>query len=190
MNQDNETKQDAWEDPDDLMLEDEPIKTLVLRRYEIGSNPYADKNPNLWTDTRMIINEVAEGRFDFDFFLKMISNAFHYMMSFYDMEREIIEEEGEEDGDIEVYREKEDVHIAVVLREFADLQGDGSDEFKAARLIAEAICMQLCTRLIPPEEGDPRETLVVLDRKSKRFELTIRGCHVDASPLFSEECAL
>ena len=181
MNRDNETKQDAWEDPDDLMLEDEPIKTLVLRRYEIGASPYEGINPNLWSDIRLIINEIEEGMFDFDFFLRKISIEFAYMKSIYDLER---------DYGIEVNRRKEDVHIAVVLREFADLQGDGSDEFKAARLIAEAICMQLCTRLIPPEEGDPRETLVVLDRKGKRFELTIRGCHVDASPLFSEECAL
>lgn len=113
MNRDNETKQDAWEESDDLMLEYEPIKTLVPRRYELGSNPYANKNPRLWADTRMIINEIAE-----------------------------------------------------------------------------AICMQLCTRLIPPKEGDPGETLVVLDRKGKQFDLPVRECRVDPSPLLTGECAL
>lgn len=88
--------------------------------------------------------------------------------------------------------EKDDVHTAVLLREFADLEGDGSDEFKAARLIAEAICMQLCTHVIPPEKGDFDETLVIIDRKNKRFELPVdmEIVRIDPSPLLTGECAL
>ena len=174
----DEQLQDLEDDDDDGSYAVAPSRRLVLRRYEIGAGLGTD-----WPEIRMLIEDAKNGMFDFIDFIDMALSMFGYMRWFADME---------EEHDAEIARTREDVHNAVLLREFADLQVDDSDQFKAARLIAEALCMQLCTNIIPPQEGNPRTTLVVLDRKGKRFELSVDLDYgeIDTSPLFSEECSL
>ena len=152
----------------------DPTKALILRRYELNAEIGTD-----WPQIRSIIEDTKNGQFDFLEFCDMAQSMFGYMHWL-------------DDGVGETVRTKEDVHNAVLLREFADLQVDDSVEIKAAKLIAEALCMQLCTHIIPPSEGDPRSKLVVIDKKNQRFELNVDldFGEIDPSPLFSEECAL